>query len=810
MKHTVLFSKYLSVALLAAGAFGCGDSSGGGGGAAIPTDYGPASNGKFTYEEGAGGTTPGLWARATVAGQEVRSNEVEVVLRAESNVVQQELSASQEALEKTFTPDAELNFGGETRSIMPLEALATQNPGEFGRQVAARFQTSRQKLDQALAREARRGSATPEGIGDELAPPHTTVRQALQDPCPGKFPKTTESLATKEIGTFDGWSAVLDWTGYSTQADYTWAKHLAPEGVYYTLQKGYSVSVPADPISAGWNVNYTMVKAPPGGAMSVQFLDDTTSIGFSADTGIGGLTMSFSYDIVVHPAHGAVGVGIGFGVGLSAGFFGLISLPIAFNLSSAGIVSGGEPGYFIYTGAQEPCSVEPGVSRDNPLTVSQALNSNPMEQLNQTTAQQASAAPTSRRNALANGASAMMNPLFSALSDTTGHGPAKHVAAATNADLYADYLTRGDDCAHDCPDTSFSYINARGVSQARAADSDAEKLQVGYSGIMKVMESVPQINMQWALQKPTTAAVSLVEEGVIGGQQGDENAYVSEAVERIEVIPGESADFVITAEEIAELLGAQPADVEGAHVCLELLMDLDASPACTELTGGAVTGSFVLNGKEAKALRVTVELDNAAGFSGQDVSEWIVKPAIRIFVPKASSSGATSILLTGARSIVSGGPMSLSAMLVDAHGVPIDAAVDIEFLNYKGEAIGSAPTKHGVATFQYVPTPVDAEISSFEPKTLESTDGETTYEGYGMTGVALSRYAKVYIDDKPVTDNDGHEVPNGHLNWAIRPIDHTSIAFVPYDDASRLATGSHTIELVGPTGESTSFTFELN
>jgi hypothetical protein len=753
---------------------GCGGSSNS---SNSPEDLGPTSNGKFSYEPGEPGVVTGLTAEATLdsRSETVTSDQVEIQLRAPGNTtVTQQLETS----------TGRLTFGTSTQTLGQQHSDAN----EWTTDIEKTFLDQQRAIQQAFSHST---------SASHTAGARTAVQQ--QSNCDG----LPTGRATREMGTWDGWSCSTDWTGSAGGGglvqNYAWVVHYAPEGVYFTLQRGKSVYFPPDIANASKTTSLTCVKTPDRGNMTVGFVDNLRGLSFSVDVGIGPIGISFSYGVVINNATGQpVGMSFGRGVSISSGFFmGPFSLPFGFSADGPDghittLKEGDNPGYFVYVGPKEPCSsnssqglAAQGLEQDNPLAGISAM----MNEQNQP--------PASRRDATYQASQTNVAPLFNVIGSPTGTGPAQHIPAATNADTFADFFARDNQCTG-CPDTSLAYINERVAELWNDAGSNSERAQIGYAAVSKARESLPQIGLQEQLQRRARQSIGLAFESIVSGE--GENDYFASNVVNLTAPLGEAVEFEISAQEIADLVGASPADIEGAEVCLEQSLNIEADPICQTVSGGSVGGSFTPSDPTPLTLIPTVDLTSASGsFGGADVSQWTVKPAIRVFTPVPNENAELALALDGPNSIVSGGVASLNAMLVDNNGVPLDLDGTVTLKDVDGNTLTTGELQYGTATLQFQPTPTTPVVDSFVQTQINFKDGSSTF-GYMLSGQGISRLGTIRIDGNAIV-TDPEASPDAGYRFQLAYNGNDQVALIPREMSDRLDSGEHTVTVEHPGGQ---------
>ncbi|MBK7825523.1 hypothetical protein [Nannocystis sp.] len=340
---------------------------------------------------------------------------------------------------------------------------------------------------------------------------------------------------------------------------------------------------------------------------------------------------------------------------------------------------------------------------------------------------------------------ASLLPVFDMLSAPSGGAPTDDAPAATQADLFRDWLARGDGeqlCA-DCPATSIDHLLYEFDRQVQAAGDDSDAiLLAGIEGADRQVQFSPQLLEQANLQRqlsPGVALAGVIADEVIAG--GDAGRFVDA---RIVVVPaqlGVAADLSIGADEIADLIGVDAAALAGATVTL------DASPvveaASFTLTDGEVQASYTPQDPAPVLFRYAVDLSTAAGPLPAGAADWVVRPAMRRMQP--ASGPPARVLLTAPYRAIVDTPVVLSAMVLDADYSPITGPLAVDFLDGEGELLASAEGQYGSAMAAVVPSPSIPAIAAVMPTTLKYGD-DSTGPGFAVTGTGFSREAVVRVD----------------------------------------------------------------
>jgi hypothetical protein len=243
-------------------------------------------------------------------------------------------------------------------------------------------------------------------------------------------------------------------------------------------------------------------------------------------------------------------------------------------------------------------------------------------------------------------------PLFENFSAEGQGGPGNNVPAASNADMFAEFLS--SDTSDQPINTSINGQLNNFSDEVLATDGDTASLFGAFSANRKhVDRSVPSMMGIAALQKGTAASLTagseLLDLVTDDGSEGER--YIAPLIKPIEVESGQLAVITITAEEIASLVGVQAGDVLGATVYVTT--GLGSDPIPFQLESASLELAF--EPKEASVLvRIDVDLSTASGSFPEGVEDWVVRPEMRLV--KVKSGPPALAVLAGPGRRPTGGP----------------------------------------------------------------------------------------------------------------------------------------------------------
>ncbi len=678
------------LALAGASLAGCSDD-----GDAGPVDEG---NGLFQFEEGRAGRAVGIRAVVSVDGQTFETGEVEVALEPEgSELVLDERSAPLDRKAPTAI---------RHRSGKPVVA----RPFDMERQIAAMTVDPEQRRDRDLL-----------------------------DVC-------TDGGPVSQIGTYDTW---LCWTsetfaagGFVEETAYQTFVFYSPEGAYLGVTGGTNFYVPPDYHFSATH-NFGCVQSPQGAIATAAWIEGLASLAYSFSLSF----YTFGASVFIDETYGGIANGIQYDVGVSFGLgFALIPGIAGMSINTA---SNWEVGPLPIAGFDGECPVPPGdgvgtgkqlrAAGGPPAAIAASLGS-------------LGGGTDSHRDQLREALAAEAAPLMEFLGSPTDHGPAYHVPAATNADLWDDFFAReGEGLCQDCVDTSLHGLVAEFADRVVAAGDDGEQIFAeGAWAAGRQLAITPELTHQGALQTTSALAVEIgyeVAEDLAAEARGDENRYVGEGFVELEGDVGAFIDFGLTATEIGVLIGVEPSAVLGATVTV------DAGPRITgaELVLDEMELGAGLTPERAEdyLIRFTVDLSTAAGPLPSGAETWFVRPSPRIVRPRPGPAAQVTLGVTP--STVAGAPVTLMVEAMDVDYNYVDAPVEVQFFDYTGASIGSATGQDGFATLQFVPVASEPSVGGGEAVTLEFTDGSTG-PGWKILGQGFSRDAAIELDGITLDD----------------------------------------------------------
>lgn len=741
-------------------------------------------NGEYTFTPSDPGTTPGLRVEAEVEGQVLSSGELEILLAPYDGIRTVDRALT---LPDLPVPDVDIDD-----IDLSSAALTPRVVGGFG--------------DDAIA--------TPEATGVDVAAAFADAAAALslegmigapKIECPGRTP----GMLYPDMGTFDSgftvWQvASFGITDLGGTATYAWVTHYAPEGVYISLQAGTGFTAP--PLSAGIDVTtgYGILHSPEAPRVSASTIE-----GISASLSFSYGFISFGMTIFVAEI-GFIHRGIQLDVGVSIGSIGFlpINIPVSITVANGQITTrtrneAGEDvgGFAFVTGYDGRCST---AESKQLRTLTQPLDpAASLTELRDHFATMAAADPVDPPSALRAATGQAGLPLMTLLADAGGAPPDEGIAASTNGAWLSEFATIDSNAlCDDCPDTTVDGILFDTVRRLQhAGDNTFAAVSAAADSGGQLLRAWPQPAQQWQLQEQARGSIDTAFAQAFANAaelRGDPDYYVDDEVIVIETEAGASFDIVITAAEIADLVGATPADVQGATVCLQ--MDYSgprAEDMCGQLDGDEIVATLALNDATSMLLGAPVDLSTAAGFTEEQVEGWAVRPALRLIV--AAAGPVDRLDATAPAQVYAGAPATISASLLDAEGNISSAAATYRFYGPDGSLLGEVTTDTGVASYTFVPEPVSPTVAGVAADTffIGGGDDPTQVEGWLVTGTGLSTHATVLLDGVDVLT----------LGWAWRTLSSTEGALLPsaqsgFDDTDAplqpIDPGAHRLEVISP------------
>ncbi len=712
-------------------AFGCGEGDGEG---EAP------SNEKFTFVEGEPGTFAGAYATVEFEGETFESNEIEVLLQGSSDVdgADTVFGDPQEAAQQGLMPESE-------NTAMMMDA------DRFGSGLQAPDYELPMQPD-ALRLAANFDRAIEE-IDDISVEPRPTAMLESSDRLDGCDTGPHVASTVETIGAWDGWTCWMEMTGSVEQAgvvtNYNWTTHLAPEGVYFGLSIDTAVSVPPSFVGAGWSSSFGCVEADQGTHATVEYLDnlDSISIDYSAFAQSMGLTFYYGGGVTR-------GLELSYGVSIDLDPFFLFPLsPISFPISiSLPLDVERSAGPLAIRGWEASCLDDP-IDADGPAD---GLDTG-MQQASQGSAEPSMALQGESGSGGMTAVAELTGPFFGWLNSPTGVGTADNIPAGSQADWFGEWFDSGttDECS-DCSNTSINALTRGGFERIAAGVNNDDDSQTVYGGMWMAesfMRNSPEFTIQETMQEGVDAAVNASYHDLLarGAQmQDDDEQYISPETLRYPTKADEVVEIPVTADEIAELIGVDEADVQGASVCITTFRDDDE--VCGELDGDAVVFNYESSDPEPRLFTVEVGLTGADGFDESDVEEWQVQPARRLIIPDVDTP--SQVLLSAGPTTISGSPVTLNATLVDDNQRFVERPATFSFYDAHGELLAEVDSDDGRATHQFIPEPVSPQIDDAELVTLDYNGGDIQGAGYVIEGARFSRRADIIIDGEPLSRDD--------------------------------------------------------
>ena len=618
----------------------------------------------------------------------------------------------------------------------------------------------------------------------------------------------SEGLYPAAIGTYGGqtfWSEYVETVGFSGKADdYIYAIHLAPEGLYFSLQKGKTAYFPPNLASAsiGTSINALAVrKNDEGGPETFHKSSDTSFNTFAISLEfVPALILSVNFDISFHIGSTNSGFGAGMSVELESGYFSsILSFDlIGVSIGSSNIVAGFIPVH----GWHAPCTLQGGGKADSQSQRlrRQALEGgNPLKAANQDLGQLANSTAKSRQTALAKQIGAALEPTVDHMAKTTGTGPAENIPAGSNGDFYAGWFDNGE--CEDCPNTSLGNLIYRARRALDKSDGSGKQLtQIGAQAARQTMRSMPEPSLQITRQRSVKRAVGTgleLSRHLADKRNAIPRRFVAEDVVEVEAPLGQQVSIPFTTDEVAKLVDAKPEDIRGATLCVTF--PLAADEACGTFEQSEISVTTTLEKPRSRSLTSRVDLSTAEGdFEGALVHNWTVEPAVRVVKPKPGNP--KHLGLTAPASVPSGGPVTLNAVLYDKHGQQVPADGQMTFLDARGNELGTAKMKEGQASYQYIPSPTKPKIETIDQPEITDGDGNQV-QGWVIRGSGFSVDAKIWVDGKRVVA----ENPSGdqrYFHIQVEGHDAIALAITKEGHSKPLESGKHQIKIANPGGKS--------
>ncbi len=636
----------------------------------------------------------------------------------------------------------------------------------------------------------------------------------------------------EDIPTFNGWTYWNSFTGsvllpatdcqaadfpFCTLHEYTWANHYAPDGLYFSLQFSEGIEVTLDVAGIGLTHSMGLMHSPESDPqrISAETMSTGRNLGISwepapfTSVGFGMLeeivpgTSGPGFPALARFMQFDTGIGISYGPGL-VGISFLPDFIPALAITDGGITierstdTGSAKAFLLVSGVGDRCPGAPNQTQST-RTNTQAQTAPALRDFAATAQAGAASPPTDALDANRQEAWASVAPLAEMLSSPTGTGSAQFVPAPTAADWVNEFVTSDADSAcSNCANASIDGIIARTSDAVDASENSANQLSIGVAEEAALMEAVwPERERMNSLvtyaAAGSTNAVTTLAFDVAARRRGDAWRFMRDETVEIDAVAGQAAPFVITAEEISDLIGYPAADIEGATVCVENNPQIDR--VCGVIEGGELSGTITPGGAEDLVLPVEVNLSTAAGrFNDHAVERWVVRPATRVF--RVSTGSPARVVLAVPSTLISGGVATFNATLVNDDGLLVRESATFRLIDYAGVEIASHTTDTGAAIFQIQPQAVTPVVDTVEVRAVEVSGQQVP--GYVIRGTGFSSQATFELDGRSAVDR----------GYAVTVADSKSAGVAVIDGSSALGAGTHTVIVRNP-GDRTSDAVEF-
>jgi hypothetical protein len=706
---------------------GCGESA-----EPAPTKAPPSSNQKFEFEEGEPGRFAGGYVTVEVGDEEFVSNDVEVVLESSHEVTRR--SPLQEQQPQSDTRPNALSWDGGERVSVDLDRAdrGTMTPAY----AEAHSEPSAEVIE-------RRFEEADDGIDSW---PMGTLDSHRSDGCdtgPHRF------STVEKMGAYDGYICHFGATGSVEQTglvtDYIWIEYLAPEGLYFGLRMGESVSWPPDIAGAGWSGTMGCVQSDQPNSISAEYIDGLDSISFGFEY----FFVDIGFTIVLSNGR-VVGFEQSAGWSVSAGFFPGLNFPFSISVGIPG-ASTWTNGPIAVRGYDLGCLDDlPGQGQaldDEATTRAQSTgHTNPLAESSDSIDRLGDSDATGRAVA------GLTGSLFGWLGDPSGVRSADNIPAGSQPDWMDEWFANGD-CS-DCPNTSMGHLMNQTTQHVAGADSenDDQMMGVGRWSAETFLRGAPDFTVQTTLQEGVMAATDALFHSMLADaaeMQDDPTRFISPEVVEHSVRADETVDMPVTADEVAELLGVDTADVMGAELCLSTFTE--DGEVCGELDGDEVVFNYTPTDPAPIMFQIEVDLTGADGFDAQEVEDWSVQLARRMVTPIVDTP--TRAGLNVGPITVTGSPVTLNAVLTDDNFRFVEEPATFRFYDTYDELLGEVESDDGRASFQFIPEPTAPRIDHAEA--VEMTYGDDSVGiGYVLEGRGLSRDVIIKVDGRRLTEDD--------------------------------------------------------
>ncbi len=691
-----------------------------------------------TYTPGPAGRAAGLSAQVRVGAETISSNEIEIILRGED--------------------DADV----ETPRVATVaEPMARWSDHQAGATLAAGRSTPARYESMFELGPSPTSAASCEGVqpGDEVLEMPTLDGRI----CYTSFTYAVGALSQEEAAT------IVVWMG--------------PDGMYVHGSFDLNLYYPPDFFHGGVSTGVGCVITPDGGPLTKQYIDELVSLGVSFSAG----PLSVGYTFFAIQGEGMQRA-IQYDTGISVSADLVPFFPLGISVQEATLQT--TPLRMI-TGWTDACA-SPLFDDDSGAVF--AASGNALSAMGDNLQSMSDTPGDGYRGALRAELSRSFLPVASMLGTPTGIAVGDGVPAQSNADWFGDFLARpgGERCI-DCASTSIDGMLSdfqRRINEAEGAD---DIFAAGSAVIEAGNQGMPEPVRQGALQMDIISGVDLameLVEDIAAERRGDTDRYVAPTVKTIEVAVGDEAVLDVTADEVAALVGIDPAALEGATVIY------DAEPHVEQADFPIEDGVSVARLTPSKAtkllMRVTVDLSTAVGPLPEGADAWVVRPAMRLLRPLAGPPAAAYLGAPGV--IPSGAPATLSATLLDKDNNVVREGAEVTFFDGEVE-LGVVEAVDGTASLRVSPAPSQPVLDAVQPVTLTFGD-DTQAPGREISGHGFSRDAVVEVDGQSLDE----------LGATVAIKSSTSILF----EDGPLADGEHRVRVVNPEGiATTEFVFTM-
>lgn len=573
------------------------------------------------------------------------------------------------------------------------------------------------------------------------------------------------------IGTFDGWSVWIGWSGsfsetYSPEGEsYSWVIHFAPEGVYVSLQKAEFIYSSVD-VFAGISAFMGGLVSPDGDIVTRQYINDLLGINFSVSMSTKlipvvslwapGLGMNTGLNFYRRDNTDLLVRAIGFSAGYSISFELLpVGMPFSVSLDTKASV---EAGFYPIIGWQ----------------LEHTEGENPMNTIHGGLQALAAHSGTQLVDLLGVQFARILQPTFSSLrtSGTVGHPPA-------NFGQYIAYFMQDNS------------VTVPSGSPEGSIDDLIKRVEVWkQSGQTNQLPEALQVGLPFSRQlmieemKPIQAATQVgFEIGYKHGCDANPNCkdQYADCVETVYCPVGEWCTLVVTAQEIAALVpGSHPGDFEGVPVYF------DTDPVTYFNTQGTQIEVPVENGEAVYefVMQSNVPLVIGVKIYAADIPQvgHSLELCRRVVKPPAGVGFYSN------DKVYSGSSLTLNAAVQESGGSLTQGKALVRFYDYRDHLLGApVPAKDGLATLTFIPRPSIPHIRQFVITKIGYSE-EDARNGYSLTGIGFSQDADVLFNGVSIGEM---------TDWLWQINSSREILFLPPDDDS-LFTEATNVQVINP------------